>query len=354
MTGTLGILTSRPGCRRDHVHGRRREHSTRVRVRNRIGSLDPDGDDFASAAYRMDRSPLIKDFVPLASLNDIVFGAWDPIPDDALTLRGKGRRPRRARTLLACGGFSRQHSPDARGVRQSATSRASTARTSRRGRPSATSLSKLATGHSRLQGASTSWIASSPSGVRSTEIFIKPGPQHATRRAIRESDGAERRSHCSAPCSTRGLRIMEGVPYCNGAPNLAVDTQALIHLANERGVPISGKDFKTGQTWLKTVIAPGFLVKARMLGLGRLVLDQHPRQSRRRSAGRPGRRSRPRRNRSSASSIRSCSPRSYPTLYSRISRTSCGSTTTRRGATTRKGGTTSISSGGWDTRCRSK
>ena len=59
--------------------------------------------------------------------------------------------------------------------------------------------------------------------------------------------------------------IMEGVPYCNGAPNLAVDTPALMALANERGVPISGKDFKTGQTWLKTVLAPG--LKARMLGL---------------------------------------------------------------------------------------
>src|SRR3546814_16136049 len=58
---------------------------------------------------------------------------------------------------------------------------------------------------------------------------------------------------------------MEGVPYCNGAPNLAVDTPALQQLANDRGVPISGKDFKTGQTWMKTVIAPG--LKARMLGL---------------------------------------------------------------------------------------
>ena len=59
--------------------------------------------------------------------------------------------------------------------------------------------------------------------------------------------------------------IMEGVPFCNGAPNLAVDTPALIQLALDRGVPISGKDFKTGQTWMKTVIAPG--LKARMLGL---------------------------------------------------------------------------------------
>jgi myo-inositol-1-phosphate synthase len=55
------------------------------------------------------------------------------------------------------------------------------------------------------------------------------------------------------------------VPYCNGAPNLAVDTLALQQLANDRGVPISGKDFKTGQTWMKTVLAPAF--KARLLGL---------------------------------------------------------------------------------------
>ena len=59
--------------------------------------------------------------------------------------------------------------------------------------------------------------------------------------------------------------IMEGIPYCNGAPNLSADFPALVDLANQRGVPISGKDFKTGQTWMKTVIAPG--LKARMLGL---------------------------------------------------------------------------------------
>ncbi len=59
--------------------------------------------------------------------------------------------------------------------------------------------------------------------------------------------------------------IMEGVPFCNGAPNLAVDTPALQELANQKGVAISGKDFKTGQTWMKTIIAPG--LKASMLGL---------------------------------------------------------------------------------------
>jgi myo-inositol-1-phosphate synthase len=98
----------------------------------------------------------------------------------------------------------------------------------------------------------------------STEIFIKPGPQHATiqqfERAMEQNDDA-----ISPAMLYAWAAIMEGIPYCNGAPNLAVDTLALQQLANDKGVPISGKDFKTGQTWMKTVIAPG--LKARMLGL---------------------------------------------------------------------------------------
>ena len=98
----------------------------------------------------------------------------------------------------------------------------------------------------------------------STEIFIRPGPQHAT---IEQFEKAmERNDDAIAPSMLYAYAaIMEGVPFCNGAPNLCVDTQALVRLAIDRGVPISGKDFKTGQTWLKTVIAPG--LKARMLGL---------------------------------------------------------------------------------------
>jgi myo-inositol-1-phosphate synthase len=98
----------------------------------------------------------------------------------------------------------------------------------------------------------------------STEIFIKPGPQHATieqfEKAMERNDDAISPSMLYAYAA-----IMEGVPYANGAPNLAVDIPAIIQLANDKGVPIMGKDFKTGQTWMKTVIAPG--LKARMLGL---------------------------------------------------------------------------------------
>jgi myo-inositol-1-phosphate synthase len=59
--------------------------------------------------------------------------------------------------------------------------------------------------------------------------------------------------------------IKEGIPYCNGAPNLSGDIPAMVDLAKKTATPIGGKDFKTGQTFMKTLLAPGF--KARLLGM---------------------------------------------------------------------------------------
>src|SRR5947207_7179074 len=67
--------------------------------------------------------------------------------------------------------------------------------------------------------------------------------------------------------------LMENLPFANGAPNLTVDVPALQHLAEERKLPIGGKDFKTGQTMMKTVLAPAF--KARMLGLAGWRSEEH-------------------------------------------------------------------------------
>jgi myo-inositol-1-phosphate synthase len=98
----------------------------------------------------------------------------------------------------------------------------------------------------------------------STETFIKAGPQHQTLAAFEAA--MEANDDSIAPSMLYAYAaIMEGIPYCNGAPNLSADFPALTELAIARGIPISGKDFKTGQTWMKTVIAPG--LKARMLGL---------------------------------------------------------------------------------------
>ena len=207
------------------------------------------------------RSPLIREFVPLAGLGDLVFGAWDPIPDDALTAARKagvledkhlepladflsGIRPMPA--VFDNHYVTRIHGTN---VKRGATKRdlAEQLRAD---------IREFKANHA-LERVVLVWCGS-------TEIFIRPGPAHATIAAFEAA--MERSDESIAPSMLYAwAAIMEGAPYCNGAPNLAVDTPALIQLANDRGVPISGKDFKTGQTWLKTVIAPG--IKARMLGL---------------------------------------------------------------------------------------
>ena len=98
----------------------------------------------------------------------------------------------------------------------------------------------------------------------STEIYIPLGKVHESlenfEKGLRNNDPEISPSMIYAYAC-----IKKGVPYCNGAPNLGVESDALVELAGELGVPISGKDFKTGQTLMKTILAPG--LKARMLGL---------------------------------------------------------------------------------------
>ena len=98
----------------------------------------------------------------------------------------------------------------------------------------------------------------------STETFLSPSDVHedvdAFEKGLRESSEAIAPSMIYAYAA-----IKSGVPFANGAPNLTVDVPALAQLASDNGVPIGGKDFKTGQTLMKTILAPG--LKARMLGL---------------------------------------------------------------------------------------
>ncbi|MEO7040405.1 MAG: inositol-3-phosphate synthase [Gemmatimonadaceae bacterium] len=207
------------------------------------------------------RSPLIKDFVPLTGLDDIVFGAWDPIPDDALTAARKAG-VLEEKHLAPIADFLSAIKPmpavfDNKYVTRINGTNVKTGKTKRDlAEQLRQDIRDFKTKH-KLDRVVIVWCAS-------TEIFIKPGPQHAT---IEQFEKAmERNDDAIAPSMLYAYAaIMEGVPYANGAPNLAVDTPALIQLANEKGVPIMGKDFKTGQTWMKTVIAPG--LKARMLGL---------------------------------------------------------------------------------------
>ncbi|PJC61056.1 MAG: inositol-3-phosphate synthase [Ignavibacteria bacterium CG_4_9_14_0_2_um_filter_37_13] len=98
----------------------------------------------------------------------------------------------------------------------------------------------------------------------STEIYI---PISAVHKDIQSFEKGMKENHSDiAPSMLYAYAaVSEGVPYVNGSPNLSVDIPAVLHLAEKNNIPIAGKDFKTGQTLVKTVIAP--MLKARMLGL---------------------------------------------------------------------------------------
>ena len=207
------------------------------------------------------RSPYIKEFAPLAELDDLVFGGWDPIPDDALTAARKAG-VLEEKHLAPIADFLSAIKPMPAVFDQKYVSRLSgpNVKKGKTKRDLAEQLRQdirdFKSKH-KCDRVVMVWCAS-------TEIYIKPGPQHATLEQFEKA--MDRNDEAIAPSMLYAwAAIMEGVPYANGAPNLSVDTPALQELAVARGVPISGKDFKTGQTWMKTVIAPG--LKARMLGL---------------------------------------------------------------------------------------
>ncbi len=98
----------------------------------------------------------------------------------------------------------------------------------------------------------------------STEVFMKESAVHQSIEAFEKALEANDPAIPSSMVYTYAA-LMEDVPYANGAPNLSVDIPAMMALAQQKKLPIVGKDFKTGQTWMKTVIAPG--IKARLLGV---------------------------------------------------------------------------------------
>ena len=257
-TGRLGILT--PGLGAVATTFMAGVESIRRGLSQPIGSLSQMS-TIRLGKRTENRAPLIKDFVPLADLKDIVFGAWDPIPDDAHTAAKKAG-VLEDRHLEPIADFLKAIRPMPAFFENKYVTRISGTNV-KQGKTKRDLAEQLRQdirdfkAKNKLDRVVIVWCAS-------TEIFIRPGPQHAT---IEQFEKAmERNDEAVAPSMLYAYAaIMEGVPFCNGAPNLSVDLPALVQLANERGVPISGKDFKTGQTWMKTVIAPG--LKARMLGL---------------------------------------------------------------------------------------
>ena len=208
------------------------------------------------------RSPKIKEFVPLTDLKDLVFAAWDPIPDDAYTAAVKAGVLDRHEHLEPVADFLKGIKPlpaafDQHYVKRLTGTNVKSAKTKRE---LAEALRSDIREFKKRSGAARLvmiWAAS-------TEVFLTAGPAHQTlqafERAMEQNDPAIAPSMLYAYAA-----LMENVPFANGAPNLTVDVPALQHLAEERKLPIGGKDFKTGQTMMKSVLAPAF--KARMLGL---------------------------------------------------------------------------------------
>ncbi len=207
------------------------------------------------------RSPLIRDFLDLAPLDDLEFGGWDVFPDDAFEAAARAAvlRPDTLDPLKDFlhsikpmkAAFDRQYVKrlDGPNVKKAETKKdlAEALRRDIRQRLDETGASR----------AVMIWCGS-------TEVYLQPSSCHmsidAFEKGLAENDPAISPSQLYAYAA-----IMEGVPYANGAPNLSADCRALEQLAVEKGVPIAGKDFKTGQTLMKTILAPG--MKARMLGI---------------------------------------------------------------------------------------
>jgi len=208
------------------------------------------------------RVPLIRDFVPLASLDDIVFGAWDPFPDDAYVAAQRAgvldgprhlesisdalRAVRPMKAAFDVNYVKRLDGPNTMGAVSKRAMLEQLREDINRFRED-----------NRLDRVVMIWAGS-------TEIFLEPGPAHVDIESFEKAIDAN--DPTIAPSMLYAYAaLLEGVPFANGAPNLTVDIPALRNYATEHGIPISGKDFKTGQTLLKTVLAPMF--KARMLGV---------------------------------------------------------------------------------------
>lgn len=205
--------------------------------------------------------PRIKDFVPLASLDDIVFGAWDIFPDNAFDaamnagvlekdlLNQVSEQLTSLKPMSAV--FEQNYVKRLHGENVKS------------GKNKMELAEQLIDEIARFKSENGCarlvmvWAAS-------TEIFLEEADVHrsleAFERGLYDNDPAIAPSMIYAYAS-----LKSGVPFANGAPNLSVDIPALVTLADEMQVPVCGKDFKTGQTWMKTILAPG--IKARMLGL---------------------------------------------------------------------------------------
>ena len=218
------------------------------------------------------RVPRIQDFVPLAGLDDLVFGGWDIYEDNCFDAASKAGVL--DKTLLddVRGGiegivpwkavFNQEY------VKKLDGTNVKTGKNKMELAEQVTADIDAFRQTHNLSRMVMVWCGS-------TEVFMKPGVVHQTldsfEAGLRDNDPAIAPSMIYAYAA-----LSRGIPFANGAPNLTVDVPALTQLAQDKSVPICGKDFKTGQTLMKTIIAPGIEVAADRAE--RMVFDQHSRQ----------------------------------------------------------------------------
>ena len=232
----------------------------------RRGSSKPIGSLTQMGTIRLgkrtdNRTPLLKEFVPLSRLEDIVFGGWDLFPDNAY------------QAAVKAGVLSKEHLDELKDFLSGIKPMTSvfdqeyvkklTATHFKRGKSKADLAEQVMDDIKSFKRQNNCerlvmvWCGS-------TEVYRSAGPVHASLEAFEK--GLASSDPEIAPSQIYAYAALKcGVPYANGAPNLTVDTPALLELAKKNGVPVGGKDFKTGQTMMKTVLAPAF--KARLLGL---------------------------------------------------------------------------------------
>lgn len=232
----------------------------------RKGLAEPIGSLTQMGAIRLGkrtehRNPLIRDFVSLADLNDLVFGGWDIRNEtcyesavqagvlqrdhlDAIRKELEALRPMKAV-------FDQYYVKRLRGTHV------------KKGKTKFELMEQLREDirsfkkKHAVDRCVVIWCGS-------TEVFMPVNPIH---RNLKKFEQGMKKNHRDiAPSMLYAYAaLMEGVPFANGAPNLTVDAPALMTLARRMKLPIAGKDFKTGQTLVKTVVAP--MLKARLIGL---------------------------------------------------------------------------------------
>ena len=207
------------------------------------------------------RVPAIKDFVPLANLQDLVFGGWDIYEDNCYEsavkagvlekslldqVRPEVEKIKPWKAVFSQEYVKRLHGPNVKSGKNKM----------ELAQQVMDDIDKFRD-QNKLSRMVMIWCGS-------TEAYLKAGSAHASiasfEKALQDNDPSITPSMVYAYAA-----LCKKIPFANGAPNLTVDIPALNQLALDKNAPICGKDFKTGQTLMKTILAPGF--KSRMLGL---------------------------------------------------------------------------------------